>query len=104
MNGFKKSTITIPNKVYGDRTVPAYIKDGVAVSQDDKVFWGVYHAAGGIEIYYKLARRTLKEAKEVAQEIIDLDVDWTRAADDERLQQQLRVATPDIRRIADALG
>ena len=104
MTGFKKSTMTIPNKLHGDRVVSAYIKGGVAVRKDAGAYWGVYHAAGGIEIYYRLARRTLKEVQEVAQQIIDLDVDWERAADDKRFKEQFWAAATSICRIADAPG
>ena len=91
--------MTIIN-VHGIRAVPAYIKDGVAVARSGKR-WSIHHAASGTVLYYGLERHLLKYAKEVAQQIIDLDVDWTRGASDDRFQQQLREASVSIRWIAE---
>lgn len=98
--GFKKGDLVIRNKLYGDRTVPAYVKDGVAVARIGKG-WGVYHIAGGLEVYYKLQRPRLEEAKAVAQQVIGLDVDWTREPGDKQFETQFRAAVGTIREIAD---
>jgi len=98
--GFKKGDLTIRNKLYGDRTVPAYVKDGVGVSRIGKD-WGVYHVSGGVEVYYKLQRPRLEDAKTVAQQVIDLDVDWTLEPGDKRCEEKFRAVVGSIREIAD---
>jgi hypothetical protein len=98
--GFKKGDLTIRNKLYGDRTVPAYVKDGVGVSRIGKV-WGVYHLSGGVEVYYKLQRPRLEDAKAVAQQVIDLDVDWTLEPGDKWFEEKFRAAVGRIREIAE---
>jgi hypothetical protein len=95
----KKGFITITNKLYGGRTVSAYLKDGVAVAKVGKV-WGVFHVASNAEISHLLQRKTLKEVKAVAQSILDLDVDWTSTKGDRVFDQQFRSAVSAIREIA----
>jgi len=98
--GFKKGDLTIRNKLYGDRTVPAYVKDGVGVARIGKD-WGVYHVSGGVEVYYKLQRPRLEDAKAVAQQVIDLDVDWTLEPGVKRFEEKFRAVVGSIREIAD---
>ena len=98
--GFKKGDLTIRNKLYGDRTVPAYVKDGVGVARIGKD-WGVYHVSGGVEVYHKLQRPRLEDAKAVAQQVIDLDVDWTLGTGDKKFEEKFRAAVGRIREIAE---
>ena len=96
---FKKTTITISNSIYGEREQAAYAKDGIAISRVGKA-WGVFHNASQTEIYYKLQRRTKAEATKVAEQILELPVDWHKSKDDLRFVEQIVRANLDIRRIA----
>ena len=95
----KKGHITITNKLCGDRTVSAYLKEGVAVAKVGKV-WGVFHITSNAEISHMLQRKTLKEIKAVAQSILDLDIDWTKQQGDRVFDQQFRSAVSAICEIA----
>lgn len=103
---FKKTTITIPNSLHGDREQEVYAKDGIGVGRVGKA-WGVFHIAGQAEVYHKLQRRTKAEAIDVAEQILALDVDWTKGKDCRALsengftfEEQFRAAVGEIRRIA----
>lgn len=96
---FTKETMTIPNSLYGDKQVPAYVLAGVAVAKNGKA-WGVYHFASGIAIYEKLQRPTLAEAKAVAEQVAALDVDWHRPGDCAEFKKQFALAPTAIRAIA----
>lgn len=96
---FKKTTITIPNSLYGDREQAVYTKDGIGVGRVGKA-WGIFHVAGQAEVYHKLQRRTKAEAIKVAEQILALDVSWTKGKDCREFEEQFRAAVGDIRRIA----
>jgi len=91
--------MTIPNSLYGDKQVNAYVMDGVAIAKNGKA-WGVYHFGSGTEIYHKLQRSTLAKAKIVAQQILALDVDWTLDMDRKDFKEQFAQTPTAIRAIA----
>jgi len=97
--GFKKIEMTIPDQRYGNRVVTAYAKGGVAVARIGRG-WGVYHAAAGVEVFFRLQRPRLEEAKAVAQALIDLDVEWERKPGDRQFDAQFRAAVGAVRAIA----
>ena len=96
---FKKTEIVIPNKLYGDRKQVVYEKDGVGVGRVGRA-WGVFHTAGQAEIYHKLQRRTKAEAIKVAEQILSLDVDWTKDKGCRKFEEKFSAAVDEIRRIA----
>lgn len=100
---FRKTTITIPNRLHGDRTVPAYCYKGVAVAKVGRK-WGVFYALGGFEIYHKLQRQKLADAKKVAEAIANLNVDWTLAGEDKQFIEAFKGQVNDIRQIAESVA
>lgn len=98
---FKRHLMTVHNKLYGDRELTAYVLDGVGVARVTRDTWGVFHVAGGVEVYYKLQRPKLAQAKDVAAQVAALDVDWTRDPGDRKFDEQFRAAVGAIRAIAD---
>lgn len=96
---FKKTDLTIPNQLYGDRIVVAYAKEGVAVARVGKA-WGVFHIRQGCEIFHRLQRRTKGEAVVVAEKVLALHIDWNKAPGDKQFDEDFRAAVEQIRGIA----
>jgi hypothetical protein len=61
LNQFKRENITLLNSIYGVKTLSAYSSGGLAIAKTGKE-WSVYHCESGINIYYRLSRKTLSEA------------------------------------------
>ena len=96
---FKRRLMIVPNKLYGDKEVAAYVCAGVAVARVGKA-WGVYHYAKGSEVYHKLRRPTLAAAKRVAVKIAALPIDWTLKPGVDEFDKAFRAVADDIRGIA----
>ena len=60
----------------------------------------MFHALAGTEIFYKLRRKTLAEAKAVAAQVASLEVEWERPMDQKIFSEQFRESTDAIRQIA----
>jgi len=97
---FKKTTITIPNSLYGDRDKVVYAAGGIGVGKIGKL-WGIFCLTKQAEVYYKLQRSTKAKAIEVAKQILALDVDWENDKDSVEFDNQFRAVKDEIRNIAD---
>lgn len=64
-----KIELTIPNKLYGDKTVTAYAAKGLAVAKVGKT-WTIYHIAEGATVNGRYQVGTRREAMEKMQRLL----------------------------------
>ncbi len=80
---YAQQTVTIPNSIYGDRTVTAYCTGGLGAYRLHKR-WQVVHIASGMTIGGGRGgdRRTRKGAFAVMDALLQVPVDWSRPYDE----------------------
>ena len=100
MTGWKKTTLTITNSIYGDQTITAYEKDGLAVGRVYPKTWSIFSTVSEMEIWYGLRAPTKAIAQERALRILTLGLDWKQSPDDEVFMSQIADAADTIRSIA----
>ncbi len=76
-----KQNITIPNSLYGDRTVTAHVRQGLGVHKTaDGKRWMITQAATGLNVnrrpYFSKAAAVI-----AMDRLLALPVDWTGPAD-----------------------
>jgi hypothetical protein len=98
MQTFTKSELTIPNKLYGPTIATAYVAGGLAVAKLPRGKWSVYRHACGTEVYHRLQRDTMKDAKAIASALLGLIPDW----DGREWHKDFQANVGAIREIADA--
>lgn len=74
--------ITIPNSIYGDRTVTAYCRAGLGAFKLHKR-WQVVHVASGMSIGGGRGgdRRTRKGVFAIMDALLQIPIDWSKPYD-----------------------
>ncbi len=86
---YTQQTVTIPNRMYGDRIVTAYCKGGLGVHRMHKQ-WQIVHVASGANVGGRNGgdRRTRKGAYAVLEALLAVPVDWTKPFEEIRNEVQ----------------
>lgn len=66
-----KITLTIPNSLYGDKTVTAYTACGLAVAKVGRT-WTVYHVASGATVNGRCNDATKRAAQSRLEALVNL--------------------------------
>ncbi|SDE83444.1 hypothetical protein SAMN05421538_11263 [Paracoccus isoporae] len=77
---YEQQSVSIPNKIHGDRTVTAYCTGGLGTYRLHKR-WHIVHIASGMNIGGGRGgdRRTRKGAFAVMDALLQVSIDWSRS-------------------------
>lgn len=93
----EKTTFTAPNKLYGDREISGYGRDGLVVHKVGKSGWTISQASSGMQINGRAVYATKAIALEKMDQLLALDIKWHLPWDE--MNRAFSVCATDIRAI-----